>query len=224
MQVAALEAKIWQTLDQLEALAQRVGRSLLPLPPPLLVLRPPGAPPGSGSTVDSRGADPGSSDTPAANPAGVQPDPAEVVDPAPCVESSSAVVDPGGEVRVSPAEPGGPGESPSTVSEGEAAPAATAGGRPVTSAAAEGRGGPAGPAPVDLAGTSGGASTAEYPPLRRAQRLVYQLASLLVDSFDVGEGRQVIATAGLLSPARVDRRLCWALVSVCPEWLALAPL
>ena len=196
--MAALEAKIWQTLDQLEALAQRVGRSLLPLPPPLLVLRPPGAPPGCGSTVHFRDADRGSSHMHAASPASVQPNPAERVDAAPCMESSSAVVDPGGEARALPAESGEAGEPPLTVTEGEGAPAATAGGQPGTSAAAEGRGGLAGPAPVMLAGTSSGASTAQYPPLRRAQRLVYQLASLLVDSFDVGEGRQVVMAPGLL--------------------------
>lgn len=205
MQVAALEAKIWLTLDQLDALARRVGRSLLPLPPPLLVLRPPGAPPGSGSASDSRGSGPDSGDTPAASPAGVQPKPAERVDAAPCVERSSAVVDSVGEGRVSPPESGGAGEPPSTAAKEEGAPAAAARGRPVYSAAAEGGDRWAGTAPIGFAAASGGASTPEYPPLRRAQRLVYQLASLLVDSFDVAEGRQVIMAPDLSSAPCVGK-------------------
>ena len=71
-------------------------------------------------------------------------------------------------------------------------------------------------APKGTAAAGGGAASASgYPPLRRAQRLVYQLASLLVDSFDVGEGRQVTAATGLPSPPHVSTSGCAGALEDC---------
>lgn len=149
-QVAALEELIWQTLDQLEALSQRTGRPRLPLPPPLLALRPaPRRPSRAGAVsgpVQGSAAEPGD-----AGAGGAAAPELRLRDDSPrysSVDSPEGSGRPGGELQK---------EGP---------------------AASEEQG-------WDASSGSG------YPRLRRAQRLVYQLASLLVDSFDVAEGRQV---------------------------------
>ncbi len=155
-QVAALEALVWRTLDQLGDLAQRAGRSRAPLPPPLLALRPP--PPSAAAAAATATA----AGLAAQSGVGIQQP-----EPPPAGASSGAAHGERGE-RAAPE------------------PQLRDGGR----GGAEASGGPGAEAHWVGLGVAGGAAGDAYPPLRRAQRLAYQLASLLVDSFDVAEGRQ----------------------------------
>ncbi len=147
-QVAALEALVWRTLDQLGDLAQRAGRSRSPLPPPLLALRPP--PPPAAAAAANLAAESGA----------------------------------GG--RRLEASPAGASSGAADGERGVPEPQPRDGGR----GGAEASGGPGSEAHWVEPGAAGGAAGEAYPALRRAQRLAYQLASLLVDSFDVAEGRQ----------------------------------
>lgn len=150
--MAALEALVWRTLDQLGDLAQRAGRSRAPLPPPLLALRPP--PPLVAATAAGLATESGAGfRQPEAPPAGA---------------SSGAAHGERGERAAPEPQPQDGGHGGAEASRGPGGAEAHW----------------VGP------GAAGSAVGDAYPPLRRAQRLAYQLASLLVDSFDVAEGRQ----------------------------------
>lgn len=208
LQVIALEALIWQTLDQLETLSQRAGRSRLPLPPPLLALRPPAPSP---DRVVASDPEPGLGPPPAAHAAarGADPVAPSAADPQlqdrPLDNSFEDVH--GVEERTVSGSGRASPRGAQTAQKGIRVGAGTGSG--LGSAGLDG--GDSGLEGSEAADGGGGV----YPRLRRAQRLVYQLSSLLVDTFDVAEGRQV----RIVAPARKAKLFPMCCLTLTPALL-----